>query len=262
MNIDKLLIIIILIIIIFIIIFNHKYEHLTESNDKSTTLDALNNITDLISKDKITSKDLEITNNATINNNIKSKSGNIDNLTSKELTIDKINVNNLNVKDLNVSNNLINKNFTYFYDDNATVNLIQIENPPYDIKITANIYGIIDNNKNIAIISSNYFSFNPIRKKWIAIKEIILNSYNIILKPINQIGPMGNIWSYRHQGDNWNGMTDFDSANHFVLEKYTNSYITEPVYFITLDNTGSNDYGPSKWYIRIDTATFNIKKNK
>jgi len=258
MNIDKLLIIIILIIIIFIIIFNHKYEHLTESNDKSTTLDALNNITNLINDDKITSKDLEITNNATINNNIKSKTGNIDNLTSKELNIDKINVNNLNVKDLNVSNNLINKNFTYFYDDKASINFMEYMNNNKILTIdNVEIFGIINNNNKTAIISSYYFTMTPSKETGLGIKEIILKSYNDItlIPDTSKKLPMGNVHYYEHQADNWNGMLDFyGGTHHFVLVNYSNN-----TYRITEESTTQLHFSSGKKYMKLDSVFFKIK---
>lgn len=64
MNFNLILIICIIIIIICIIIINNKYENYENetNNTKSSTLDALNNITDMINKDGITSKNITNTN--------------------------------------------------------------------------------------------------------------------------------------------------------------------------------------------------------
>lgn len=250
MNVNKLLIIIILIIIIFIIIFNHKYEHLTETNDKTTTLDALNNITNLINEDKITSKNLEIINNANINN-----------LTSKELTIDKI-----NVKDLNVSNSLINKNFTYFYDDNATIIIIEVSNPPVELKIdNVEVFGIISKNKKTAIIYSNYFIVEPKHVKWLGIKEIKLNSYNITLKPKNEFGPMGNIVKYTYQSDNLGygnnvePTSDYEYPERYLLIKMKLKYLNYIIYYITTETVGAMNFNIRKYYFKLDTVSFNVE---
>jgi len=58
MNFNLILIICIIIIIICIIILNNKYENY----ENETTLDALNNITDMIKNDEITSKNITNTN--------------------------------------------------------------------------------------------------------------------------------------------------------------------------------------------------------
>ena len=139
MNIDKLLIIIILIIIIFIILIhqNNKYENLEEVNNKTTTIDALNNIIDLINDDKIKSKNLEITEKSNINELI-SKKSTIDNIKSKKIDID----------DININNNLTIKN-TKIYIGDITINY---SHNWTDSKITT--FGILYINNNECILNN------------------------------------------------------------------------------------------------------------
>lgn len=210
----KLLIIIILIVIILILLLNNNnkilskdgyIEHLTETNDNKTTLDALNNITNLINNDTIKSKKLEITDKGIINN-----------IENKNIDTNKINTNDININNINIKEYIMNliypigslylSSYKYCPYDNSTLQLIRNNtqfnnNSNKDSYKFYNFYGIKDSNdnnydkltKNTMKIDEN----NPLNYgTWIILNYVGFNSNLGIHKLQNEGNDKFDGWRY------------------------------------------------------------------
>ena len=279
MNSKIILICIIIIIIILIYIKNHfnfeNFDNNSSSNNNNssnnknnnssnndnknnTTIEALNNITDMINEDKIISKNLLITNNADINN-IKT-----DNITSNKSTINNIDNTKLNTKDiitdnLNVNTQLKVKDIIYIYDTNATVKIYDnISGNFTETSCNCEVFGFIDLKNKKAIISTNHFEVSFDKRSWKYIGEITLNNYNMTLINIKNDGIFGQIMSLGFQSYKYNGITDVRWPFNGLLS-YDNLYNKVNAYRIMTQESDSVEFQSGKYIYSLINVQYNIK---